>query len=72
MINEGIPLSPVSESKPKSDTNSLPLGVKATDEEIANLLFAKVAANIVLCSINMSQYGFSFILPFNCHFLPFF
>lgn len=55
MINEGIPLSQVSESKPKSDPNNVPLGVKATDEEIANFISAKVAANIVMSSTNMSQ-----------------
>lgn len=55
MINEGIPLSQTSESKPKSDPNSIPLGVKATDEEMANLISAKVATNIVMCSTNMSQ-----------------
>lgn len=47
-INEGIPLPPSSEDKPKSDPNAVPLGVKYTDEEIANLISAKVAAEITL------------------------
>jgi hypothetical protein len=55
MINEGIPLSQVAESKPKSDPNSVPLGVKVTDEEIANFISLKVASNIIMCSTNMSQ-----------------
>jgi len=55
MINEGVSLPSTSEHKPKSDPNSVPLGVKATDEEIANLLSAKVASNIVMCSTNISQ-----------------
>jgi hypothetical protein len=55
MINEGIPLSQTSESKPKSDPNSVPLGTKMTDEEIANFLSAKIATNIVMCATNTSQ-----------------
>jgi hypothetical protein len=55
MIDEGIPLPPVSQSKPKSDPNNVPLGVKITDDEIANFIGIKVASNIVLCSTNMSQ-----------------
>lgn len=55
MVNEGIPLSQASESKPKSEPNSIPLGAKMTDEEIANFISAKVASNIVLCSTNLSQ-----------------
>lgn len=55
MIEEGIPLSPSAESKPKSDPNSVPLGTKMTDEEIANFISAKIATNIIMCSTNMSQ-----------------
>lgn len=55
MVNEGIPLSQASESKPNSDPNSIPLGAKMTDEEIANFLSAKIATNIVMCATNMSQ-----------------
>ena len=46
--NEGIPLPPASEDKPKSDPNSIPLGVKHTDDELANLVSAKIAAEITL------------------------
>ncbi|WP_066259326.1 DUF3231 family protein [Neobacillus drentensis] len=55
MINEGIPLSQASESKPKSDPNSVPLGAKMTDEEIANFISVKIATNIVMCATNISQ-----------------
>lgn len=55
MINEGIPLSQVSESKPKSDPISVPLGTKMTDEEIANFISAKIATNIIMCATNTSQ-----------------
>jgi hypothetical protein len=55
MIDEGIPLSQVAQSKPRSDPNSVPLGVKVTDDEIANFIGAKVASNIMMCSTNMTQ-----------------
>jgi len=45
---EGIPLPETSEEKPKSEPNSIPLGVKQTDEELANLVSVKVAAQITL------------------------
>ncbi|PKR85016.1 DUF3231 family protein [Heyndrickxia camelliae] len=45
---EGIPLPETSAEKPQSDPNSVPLGVKQTDEELANLVSAKVAAQITL------------------------
>jgi hypothetical protein len=55
MLKEGIPLPDTSEKKPVSDPNSVPLGVKATDSEIANLISAKIATNIVMCATNNSQ-----------------
>lgn len=55
MIKEGIALPETSGRKPNSDPNSVPLGVKATDTEIANLISAKVATNIIMCSNNLSQ-----------------
>ncbi|RNB91622.1 DUF3231 family protein [Brevibacillus fluminis] len=36
MKHEGVPLPPTSPSKPESDAASVPLGVRATDVEIAN------------------------------------
>ncbi|GGM23418.1 hypothetical protein GCM10011351_06500 [Paraliobacillus quinghaiensis] len=55
LIKEGVSLSDTSQHKPKSDPNSIPLGVKSTDSEIVNLVSAKVAANIILCSNNIAQ-----------------
>ncbi len=52
---EGIPLPPASEDKPASETNSIPLGVKYTDEEIANLVSTKVAAEIALIGQTLGQ-----------------
>jgi hypothetical protein len=50
MIEEGVPLPPVPEPKPKSEPNAVPLGVKATDSELANALSLKVATNLALCT----------------------
>lgn len=55
MVEEGIPLSKTSETRPKSDPNSIPLGAKMTDDEIANFISIKIATNIVMCATNMSQ-----------------
>lgn len=46
MKDEGIPLPDVTSSKPKSDPNGVPLGVKLTDDEITN----GVAFKLVTCS----------------------
>lgn len=45
MIKEGIPLPDVTSPKPKSSSKDIPLGVKLTDEEIAN----GVAFKLVVC-----------------------
>ncbi|MCR8863924.1 DUF3231 family protein [Priestia megaterium] len=55
MVKEGILLPEIPATNPKSDPNSIPLGAKATDSEIANLISVKVASNIVMCSTNMGQ-----------------
>jgi hypothetical protein len=55
MLDEGIPLAPIANHKPKSSPNSVPLGVKVTDDEIANFIAIKVASNIVMASTNMAQ-----------------
>ncbi|MEW9669961.1 DUF3231 family protein [Ammoniphilus sp. 3BR4] len=44
MREEGISLPPVSEPKPFSDPNDIPLGVKLTDDEISNGLALKIMA----------------------------
>jgi len=48
MKNEGIPLPKPPLPKPKSDPNAIPQGVKQTEDEIANLISVKVAAQITL------------------------
>lgn len=50
MLREGVPLPPVSELKPISRPESIPMGVKLTDDEIANALSVKVVANYMTCA----------------------
>ncbi|MGM7722985.1 DUF3231 family protein [Metabacillus sp. Hm71] len=47
MIKEGIPLPPAPEDMPVSDPNSVPLGVKLTDDVIANELSLKIISLIM-------------------------
>ncbi|GKU82947.1 DUF3231 family protein [Niallia sp. NCCP-28] len=48
MKNEGIPLTKPPLPKPNSDPNAVPQGVKQTEDEIANLISVKVAAEMTL------------------------
>ncbi|MFC5451807.1 DUF3231 family protein [Paenibacillus aestuarii] len=50
MLQEGVPLPPVSERKPDSAPEAVPMGVKLTDDEIANALSVKVVANYMMCA----------------------
>lgn len=52
---EGVSLPPASEERPFSEPNSIPLGVKLTDEEIANTLAVKAVSNIMMCANGASQ-----------------
>lgn len=52
---EGVPSPPLSESKPFSDPDSVPLGVKLTDIELANSLKKKVSMAILNSSTTASQ-----------------
>lgn len=52
---EGVPSPPLSESKPISDPNSVPLGVKLTDLQLANSLKKKVSMAITNCGTNGAQ-----------------
>ncbi|MBM7652771.1 DUF3231 family protein [Neobacillus cucumis] len=52
---EGVPLPPTSESKPISDPNSVPLGVKLTDKELANSLKKKISMAITNCANSSAQ-----------------
>nr|WP_285289058.1 DUF3231 family protein [Bacillus sp. ISL-47] len=47
MIKEGITLPPAPEEMPTSDPNSIPLGVKLTDDVIANELSLKIVSLIM-------------------------
>lgn len=53
--SEGIPLPPLSESKPISDPNSVPMGVKLTDNELASSLKKKISMAITNCSDTAAQ-----------------
>ncbi|MBY0061878.1 DUF3231 family protein [Priestia aryabhattai] len=55
MLKEGLPLSEIPAAKPELNSQDIPLGAKATDTEISNLISVKVASNIVMCSTNISQ-----------------
>ena len=55
MLSEGIHLPPVSESKPISDPNGVPLGVKLTDNQLANSLIIKISLAITNCTSASAQ-----------------
>jgi Protein of unknown function (DUF3231) len=55
MKKEGIHYPPTSESRPNSDPNAVPLGVKLTDEEIMNGLSLKTATAVVHCATAASE-----------------
>lgn len=44
MKQEGVPLPEISQPKPDSDPGSIPMGVKSSDEEIANALVLKITS----------------------------
>lgn len=52
---EGVPLPPASEPKPKSESDVIPFGVKLTDGELANGISAKVALSITACGTGVAQ-----------------
>lgn len=55
LICEGIPLPPTSEQKPVSETGMIPLGVKLTDDEIANGIGIKTASAITSCAAAIAE-----------------
>jgi hypothetical protein len=55
MKTEGVHLPPTSEQRPNSDPNSVPLGVKMTDDEIMNGLSLKTVAAVMHCAASASQ-----------------
>ncbi|USL45273.1 DUF3231 family protein [Priestia megaterium] len=50
MLSEGVPIPPLSESKPQSNPSDVPLGVKLTDDELANSLNIKMVILITYCA----------------------
>jgi hypothetical protein len=55
LTREGVPLPALPAGKPKSDANAVPLGVKRTDDEIANGVSAKVAYMNSMCATTQSS-----------------
>jgi len=55
MRHEGLSLPPTSEAKPKSEPDDIPIGVKMTDDEIANGLSIKTVAAILHCAASASE-----------------
>ena len=53
--NEGVGLPPTTEPKPKSDSEDIPIGVKMTDDEIANGVVMKLVSAISFCGVALSQ-----------------
>ncbi|MEH7885339.1 DUF3231 family protein [Bacillus sp. JJ1609] len=50
MKKEGIPLPDATSAKPNSDPNDIPLGVKLTDDELANGVAFKLVTCLQACS----------------------
>lgn len=55
LVEEGVPLPPASEQKPKCKSDDIPQGVKMTDYEIANELSLKIATAVVTCATVVSE-----------------
>jgi hypothetical protein len=55
LLHEGVPLPPAPESKPDSNPNDVPLGVKLTDNEIVNGVSIKVAGASVKCATSQAE-----------------
>ncbi|MEH7074585.1 DUF3231 family protein [Neobacillus drentensis] len=55
MHSEGVPLPPLNESKPVSDPNHIPLGVKLTEDELANSLGIKIYLGITVCAAAINE-----------------
>lgn len=52
---EGIPLPETSPPKPNASSNTIPAGVRITDDELANGVSIKVALAIVECATGQAQ-----------------
>ncbi|TVY07362.1 DUF3231 family protein [Paenibacillus cremeus] len=51
----GVPIPALPEDKPKSESSSIPMGVKLTDNEIAVMLAAKLLQSTKECSRSMME-----------------
>lgn len=55
LIREGIALPPLTQHKPATNPNDIPLGTKMTDDEIANGVSIKDVAVIMICATGITQ-----------------
>ncbi|MDD9270224.1 DUF3231 family protein [Paenibacillus sp. GCM10023248] len=55
MEEEGVPIPPLPEDKTKSSPNAVPMGAKMTDDEIANILSAKLLLAFKECARSMTE-----------------
>jgi hypothetical protein len=55
MEEEGIPIPPLPEDKPRSSPNAVPMGAKMSDDEIANILSAKLLLAFKECARSMTE-----------------
>nr|WP_278187297.1 MULTISPECIES: DUF3231 family protein [Bacillaceae] len=55
MKGEGVPFPSLSESKPISEPTEIPLGVKLTEDELANSLNIKIVLGITFCATAIIQ-----------------
>lgn len=55
MGNEGIPLPDGPQMKPKSDPDTIPMGAKFTDKELANAIAINVASAALICANSAIQ-----------------
>jgi hypothetical protein len=55
MQNEGVPLPPMAPEKTLSDPNDIPLGVKLSDNELANGMVVNLISAAVMCATVANQ-----------------
>lgn len=55
LIEEGVPLPPVSSTKPRTEPAEVPGGAKLTDDEIANTVSFKIATAVAACATAQAQ-----------------
>ncbi|MFD0713194.1 DUF3231 family protein [Paenibacillus sp. GCM10027626] len=55
LINNGIAPSPSLPERPQANLNDIPVGARLTDQEIAPLIAADIAASMAACSLTMGK-----------------